>query len=637
MQAFAELLERLLHCPQRTGKLALLRDYLRQTPDPDRGWALAALIGTLDFPHAKPGLVRTLLAERTDPVLFAWSYDYVGDLAETAALLWPEPAERSAPPRLSEVVDRLASTPKTKLPALLADLLNGLDATGRWALLKLVTGGLRVGVSAGVVREALAGLGEVDPARVEELWHAQAPPYEALFAWLEGKGPEPADGAELAFRPFMLAHPLEEPDLAAIAAEPEAWAVEWKWDGIRVQLAAAPSGVRLYSRGGEEIGASFPELVETARTYRLHAVLDGELVVLRGPDVGTFNDLQQRLNRKEPSARMLAEYPAGLLLYDLLAEGGMDLRPLPFATRRARLEALVSRLACPRLRLSPLLAPAPPDVLDRLRREPPHPAVEGLVLKRRSSPYLAGRVKGHWWKWKRDPFTADLVLLYAQRGHGKRSSFYSDYTFGAWREGSEGAELVPVAKAYSGYTDEELVRLDRWIREHTIERFGPVRAVEPVLVFEIGFEGIQRSTRHKSGIALRFPRVLKIRWDKPAIEADRLETLEALLAPSARRLIAGLGRHRAAARAVSKKKPAGEPAGERTGRPVKKRDLKPGSELRSTWIRSRSRAAAGGRRRSPRPPRARAASVRVRRDRSRGARRSRTRATGRGCPEPCRG
>ncbi len=529
MQAFAELLERLLHCPQRTGKLALLRAYLARTPDPDRGWALAALIGTLDFAHAKPGVVRALLAERTDPVLFGWSYDYVGDLAETAALLWPEPAERPPPPRLSEVVGLLATTAKTRLPALLADLLDRLDTTGRWALLKLVTGGLRVGVSAGLVREALAGLGGVDPARVEELWHAQAPPYEALFAWLEGRGPEPSGGAELAFRPFMLAHPLEEPDRAAIAAAPGDWAVEWKWDGIRVQLAAGASGARLYSRAGEEIGASFPELLETARLCRLHAVLDGELVVMRDEEIGSFNDLQQRLNRKEPSARVLADYPVGVLLYDLLAEEGEDLRPLPFVERRARLESLVTRLPSPRLRLSSLLAPSAPEALDRLRQEPPHPAIEGLVFKRKTSPYLAGRVKGHWWKWKRDPFTADLVLLYAQRGHGKRSSFYSDYTFGAWREGPGGVELVPVAKAYSGYTDEELVRLDRWIREHTVDRFGPVRAVEPALVFEIGFEGIQRSTRHKSGIALRFPRVLRIRWDKRAAEADRLATLEALL------------------------------------------------------------------------------------------------------------
>jgi DNA ligase-1 len=538
MQAFAELLERLLHSPQRTSKLSILRDYLAHTPDPDRGWALAALIGTLEFAHAKPGIVRSLLAERTDPVLFAWSYDYVGDLAETAALLWPEPARRLSAPRLSEVVDRLASTPRARLPALLADLLDRLDATGRWALLKLATGRLRVGVSAGLVREALAGLGGVEAARVEECWHGQAPPYEVLFAWLEGRGPEPSGGSDLAFRPFMLAHPLEEADLPGIAAAPDDWCVEWKWDGIRIQLASCPADTRLYSRSGEEIGASFPELLETARHLGLHAVIDGELLAMRGGEIGSFDDLQRRLNRKEPSARTRVEFPVGLVLYDLLAEAGQDLRPLPFATRRTRLEALVERFASPRLRLSPLLPQGSPEALDRLRREPPHPAIEGLVLKRKTSPYLAGRVKGHWWKWKRDPFTADLVLLYAQRGHGKRSSFYSDYTFGAWRDGPEGAELVPVAKAYSGYTDEELVRLDRWIRERTVDRFGPVRAVEPVLVFEIAFEGIRRSTRHKSGIALRFPRVLRIRWDKPAVEADRLAALEALLETRGRAAIA---------------------------------------------------------------------------------------------------
>ncbi|MCS6877798.1 MAG: cisplatin damage response ATP-dependent DNA ligase [Geminicoccaceae bacterium] len=536
MQAFAELLERLLHAPQRTAKLALLCDYLRRTPDPDRGWALAALLGTLELPHAKPALVRALSAERSDPVLFAWSYDYVGDLAETAALLWPEPASdaRAAPPRLSEAIAALAAAPKSRLPALLADLLDRLDATGRWALLKLLTGGLRVGVSVGLVREALARLGGVDPVRVEEHWHAQAPPYEALFAWLEGRAPEPAGRDALAFRPFMLAHPLDEADLPAIADTLADWAVEWKWDGIRVQLVAGPSGARLYSRSGEEIGASFPELLETARGLDPGTVLDGELVVMRGEEIGGFDELQQRLNRKRPSARILARCPVGLVLYDLLFESGEDLRPLPFAARRRRLESLLARCPSPRLRLSPLLSAHSLEELGRLRRAPPHPAIEGLVLKHKASPYRAGRVKGSWWKWKRDPFSADLVLLYAQRGHGKRSSFYSDYTFGAWREGPSGPELVPVAKAYSGYTDEELVRLDRWIRAHTIARFGPVRAVEPVLVFEIGFEGIRRSSRHKSGIALRFPRVLRIRWDKPAAEAERLAVLEALLETRAR-------------------------------------------------------------------------------------------------------
>lgn len=529
MHAFAQLLERLVHSPQRTAKRALLSAYLRSTPDPDRGWALAALLGTLRLPHAKPALVRALAVTRTDPVLFAWSYDYVGDLAETVALLWPEGERRASPPPLAEVVDRLTRTPKAELPAVLGELLDRLDATGRWALLKLLTGAPRVGVSVGLVREVLAELGAVDPVRIEELWHAQAPPYEALFAWLEGKGPQPGTEEALAFRPFMLAHPLEPEDHPAIADTLDAWAVEWKWDGIRAQLAISPKGVRLYARSGEEITAGFPDLVQTVHALNLRAVLDGELVVVRAGTIGSFNDLQQRLNRKQISPRLLADYPVGLLVYDLLAEDEVDLRPLPFVERRARLDALLARFSCPRLLPSPLLSAHSLAELEALRRAPPHPAIEGLVLKHKASPYRAGRIKGLWWKWKRDPFTADLVLLYAQRGHGKRSSFYSDYTFGAWREGPQGLELVPVAKAYSGYTDEELVRLDRWIRAHTIARFGPVRAVEPVLVFEIGFEGIQRSTRHKSGIALRFPRVLRIRWDKPAAEADRLDALEALL------------------------------------------------------------------------------------------------------------
>lgn len=529
LQHFAELLERLLTSPQRTAKLALLRRYLETMPDPDRGHALAALLGTLDLAHAGPALVRALVAEWTDPVLFAWSYDYVGDLAETAALLWPEPATRGAPPRLALVVEQLATAPRDDLATILAELLDRLDTTGRWALLKLVTGGLRVGVSVGLVRQALAEFGGVEPALVEEVWHAQAPPYGELLAWLDGRGPRPATGEALAFRPFMLAHPLAPADLELFAADPAAWAVEWKWDGIRVQLVATAGGVRLYSRSGEEIGASFPELVEAAREARFEGVLDGELLVLRGDQVGSFNELQQRLNRKEPPARLLRDVPVGLQLYDILAESGEDLRSLPFAARRARLEALVNRCPLPWARLSPLLSPTGIAELDRMRRQPPHPAIEGVMLKRLASPYLAGRPKGHWWKWKREPFRADLVLLYAQRGHGKRSSFYSDYTLGAWRPGPQGPELVPVAKAYSGYTDEELARLDRWIREHTIERFGPVRAVEPALVLEIGFEGIQRSPRHKSGIALRFPRVERIRWDKPAAEADRLATLEALL------------------------------------------------------------------------------------------------------------
>ena len=295
---------------------------------------------------------------------------------------------------------------------------------------------------------------------------------------------------------------------------------------------------RIYSRTGEDVSAAFPDLLEI---LDFEATLDGELLVVREGRVESFNVLQQRLNRKVVTAKMLAEYPAHLRCYDILAEGGDDLRALPFAERRARLEAFVGRLGEPRIDLSPTIPFASWDELASARADPAGAgagldadAIEGCMLKRADSAYLPGRPKGPWWKWKRDPFLVDAVMMYAQRGHGKRSSFYSDYTFGVWREGPGGDELVPVGKAYSGFTDGELQKLDRFVRNHTVQRFGPVREVaygrDKGLVLEVAFEGLQRSTRHKSGVAMRFPRVHRIRWDKPAAEADRIETLERILA-----------------------------------------------------------------------------------------------------------
>ena len=337
------------------------------------------------------------------------------------------------------------------------------------------------------------------------------------------------------FRPLMLAHPLEEADVATL--DPAEWRAEWKWDGIRVQLAAGPGGRRIWSRGGEDISAAFPEIVEA---MDFHAVLDGELLVIRDGEVAPFADLQQRLNRKVVTARLLRDCPAGVRLYDMLFEGEEDLRPLPLDVRRARLEAWLARVRPARMDLSPQLAFASFARLAAIRAGARAAAIEGLMLKRADSPYVAGRVKGLWWKWKRDPLSIDAVLMYAQRGHGRRSSFYSDYTFGLWRpDGQGGEELVPVGKAYSGYTDEELAWLDRWIRHHTVARFGPVREVEKSLVLEVIFDAAQRSSRHKSGVALRFPRIARIRTDKPAAEADRLQTLLALVGSGAGRAAAG--------------------------------------------------------------------------------------------------
>ncbi len=605
MNRFAHLIDRVGYEPRRNGKIRLIADYFRRTPDPERGFALAALTGALSFRHAKPNLIRGLMMERSDPPLFRLSRDYVGDLSETVALMWrpsadapssshaqerhaeearsavskhaPEPSRvlRDAPsallsmtptveraerpsighnnpppeddgPTLSEVVAGLAEAGKSDLPALLASWLDQLDEIGRWALLKLITGELRIGVSARLAKTALASLGSgleppVTPDDVEHVWHGLEPPYESLFAWVEGRGERPTSVNPAPFRPPMLAHPMEDEDFPKL--DPALFRAEWKWDGIRLQAVAGrdPDGRqvrRIYSRTGEDVSGAFPDLVEA---LGFEGALDGELLIVRDGRVESFNVLQQRLNRKAVTPKMLVEYPAHLRVYDALALDGEDLRDRPFEERRRRLEAFVAALGEPRIDLSPQIPFATWDELGAARADPASAgagrdadAIEGCMLKRADSPYLPGRPKGPWWKWKRDPFLVDAVMMYAQRGSGKRSSFYSDYTFGCWRDGENGPELVPVGKAYSGFTDQELLKLDRFVRNHTTQRFGPVREVaygsDRGLVLEVAFEGLQRSGRHKSGVAMRFPRIHRIRWDKPAAEADRLDTLERILA-----------------------------------------------------------------------------------------------------------
>jgi DNA ligase-1 len=607
MNRFAELLDRLAYEPGRNNKLRLLTRYFHEVEDPDRGYALAALTGALSFKHAKPGLIRDLIAARTDPVLFALSYDYVGDLSETVALMWPKSsplppqsggksgvgglsAETAAsvnaalpptpdleselcsprtppramrveggesrehrvgvgtrhlhnnppPPTLTEVVTTLRTLGKTELPKQLTRWLDELDETGRWALLKLVTGAMRIGISARLAKTAAAELGGKDPHEIELMWPGLTPPYLDLFAWLEGRADKPVNLDPAPFRPVMLAHAIEDGDFAHLDAT--AFIAEWKWDGIRVQAVSGRDSrgnvvARLYSRSGEDITKSFPDLLPS---LRLPGAIDGELLVLRDGRVQSFNVLQQRLNRKIVSPKLIKDYPIHLRAYDLLGEGETDLRALPFAERRKRLEAFISQLDDARIDLSPTIPFDSWDALAAARQNPASAgagedaeAVEGVMLKRRDALYLPGRPKGQWWKWKRDPHLIDAVLMYAQRGHGKRSSYYSDYTFGVWTTGEDGEQLVPVGKAYFGFTDEELLQIDRFVRRNTTEKFGPVRHVvhEPDqgLVLEVAFEGLQRSPRHKSGVAMRFPRISRLRWDKPPREADRLETLERML------------------------------------------------------------------------------------------------------------
>ena len=534
MIVFAELLELLTLTPGRLAKIALLRRFFASEPDPDRGWGLAALTGELGFELAKPAVIRLVAERRLDPVLLGWSRDFVGDMAETVSLMWPATAGGHAspsvatPPSLTQVVETLSTTTRASLPDVVEAWLDASETDVRYAILKLITGSLRVGVSARLAKTALAELagGRLQPDDIEEVWHGLAPPYAELFAWVEGRAERPDPGELPIFRPPMLAQPLEPPDMAGL--DPATLRAEWKWDGIRVQLVAARGGQRIFSRGSEEIGAAFPEILEA---MDFHAVLDGELLVMRAGEHGElaiapFADLQQRLNRKQPGGRMLATHPAYVRLYDILFDGDEDVRALPFDARRERLERWFAAHRPARMDLSPLIPFETLDELAELRAGAREASIEGLMLKRRDAPYVPGRPKGLWWKWKRAPLTIDAVMMYAQRGSGRRSSYYSDYTFGLWRECPGGEpELVPVGKAYSGYTDEELLKLDRWIRNNTTARFGPVREVAPGYVLEVAFDGVQRSDRHKSGVALRFPRIARLRPDKPAADADRLDVL----------------------------------------------------------------------------------------------------------------
>jgi len=525
MRAFSQLLDDLTYTRSRNSKLKLIGDYLKSTPDPDRGIALAALTDTLDLPAVKPAQVRTMAEERVDPVLLYMSRDYVGDMAETVSLLWSAlEGERceldDGTLRIADVVARLGTISRSDAPAVLAEMLDRLDAPGRFALIKLATGALRVGISARLAKQALADAFGLDVEQVEEVWHGLNPPYRELFAWGEGRGPQPTAKDVPIFRPFMLAHPLENERVSL-----EEYAAEWKWDGIRVQLVHAGGQTRLYSRTGDDISGSFPEI---SSAFALPAVLDGELLVrgdVQGGAAASFNALQQRLGRKSVSTKVRDRFPAFVRLYDILFDGEEDLRSLPWIDRRARLEAFLPGLDPDRFDLSQLIEADSFEVLQEMRLGVRSEGVEGMMLKRRDSPYVVGRRTGLWYKWKRDPLTADCVLMYAQRGSGKRSSYYSDYTFGCW---TADGDLLPVGKAYFGFTDEELRWLDSYVRSHTVNRFGPVRELDRSLVFEVAFDSIHKSTRHKSGLAMRFPRISRIRTDKPAHEADRIEALMAM-------------------------------------------------------------------------------------------------------------
>jgi len=546
MKAFADLYRELDASTSSLAKQAALQRYLRAAPPRDAAWAVYFLAGGKPRQLAPTRLLReqARLAAGLPEWLFDESYEAVGDLAETIALLLPAPQTVLELP-LADWMEQHLLALRGQAPEALARVLQEhwrmLAAAQRLVYFKLITGAFRVGVSKLQVTQALAAVSGVDAKLIAQrlmgYTHIGARPtaadYAALIAADEGAGGSGMRGGQP--YPFFLAHPFNLPleQFDAVLGPADGWLVEWKWDGIRAQLVKREGHVSVWTRGEELVSDRYPELQAMGEGLPDGTVLDGEILVWRDGRAQPFAELQQRIGRKTLSAKLLRELPVVLCVYDLLEEEGADLRALPQHARRARLEQLIAAHAHPQLELSPLLRGADWAELARQREQARALGVEGMMLKRLDAQYGVGRTKdvGVWWKWKIDPLSVDAVLIYAQRGHGRRASLYSDYTFAVWNgpQDDPARQLVPFAKAYSGLTDAEMRAVDAVIRKTTVETFGPVRSVTPTMVFELGFEGIAASKRHKSGIAVRFPRMLRRREDKPVEEADTLATLQALL------------------------------------------------------------------------------------------------------------
>ncbi len=527
MKRFARLFAALDGTTATNAKVAALAEYFRAAPEPDRLWTIALLSGRRPRRSVTATELREwAAAEAGLPLwLFEESYPVVGDLAETIALVLPEPSDASDR-SLSDWIDRiraLSGRPAGERRAAIGDAWRSLPQDERFLFNKLITGGFRMGVSQKLMTRALSRATGVDEAelahRLMGSWSPDTVTYDGL---IHANDPE----ADLSRPyPFYLAYPLEA--APGTLGDPADWFAEWKWDGIRGQLVLRGGTLHLWSRGEELITDRFPEFARAQDWLGDGTVIDGEVLAWSGEVPLPFAELQKRIGRKTVPKKLLIEAPALMLAYDLLEENGQDLRPLPLAERRNRLAALTATLPPDMpLRLSPEVAFADwPDLATR-RDTAGDARAEGLMLKRRASAYGVGRRRGDWWKWKIDPMTVDAVMVYAQAGHGRRATLYTDFTFAV----RNGDDFVPFTKAYSGLTDDEFAEITRWVRANTLERFGPVRRVPPELVFEIAFEGIQSSPRHKSGIALRFPRMVRWRRDKPVSEIDTLDGLRALLA-----------------------------------------------------------------------------------------------------------
>ncbi len=539
MREFARLYAELDETTATNRKLEALQQYFSTAAPENAAWAVYFLAGGKPRQAVPTKLLRQYAIEYAvlDEWLFDESYNAVGDLAETIAHILPPPEKRSdvgLAVWMEERIGPLRGADPGTIREALFSYWNELDWRERFLFCKLIGGGFRVGVSKLLVTRALANIAAVDSKLIAQRlmgWtdgsvRPTAPRFLQLIAAQSDEEHKLRGGQPY---PFFLAHQLQG-DPAALGELAE-WQVEWKYDGIRAQLVRRGGQNYLWSRGEDLISERFPELCNARLPEG--TVLDGEVLVWDHlHDVpAPFAELQRRIGRKTLSAKLLAELPAVLVCYDLLELDGVDLRALPQMERRALLETQVARLDQPQIRISPLVHADSWEALAELRAESRARGVEGMMVKAKSAQYGVGRTKdvGTWWKWKIDPYTVDAVLIYAQAGHGRRASLYTDYTFAVW-DGEDGERrLVPFAKAYSGLTDAEIAQVDNAIRKTTIEKFGPVRSVKPTMVFEIGFEGIALSSRHKAGIAVRFPRILRRRDDKPVEDADTLDTLKGLL------------------------------------------------------------------------------------------------------------
>ncbi len=513
MKKLSSLLHNLILTPSRNNKINLLKDYFSKL-DINKAYALSILSDQLSFQFVKASKLRELVYNKVDKNLFDFSYDYVGDLAETISLIWPK-TDNKKTLNLSSLIEKIQKLKKDEINTEFSKILDQLTNNERWTLIKICTGGLRIGVSERLVKTAIAEQYNKSLLEIEEIWHGLKFPYTNLFNWLKDEAPKPKINFKDLFHPMMLANPFDEKkDFTNLNYKD--FQAEYKWDGIRIQLIVSSSGVSLYSRKGEDISKAFPDIIENMKG---EAVIDGELLVGENFIPSTFNDLQQRLNRKKASIELLKKYPVFIRAYDILFFEGKDLRKLSLIERRKYLEKYYNLHKRNNIDLSPVLKFSSWKDLEKFKNSTKDDFNEGVMIKQKNSKYLPGRKKGLWYKWKKNPKYIDAILMYAQRGHGKRSSFYSDYTFGIWKQD----ELVPIGKAYSGYTDKELIKLDKFIRNSTINKFGPVREVKKEIILEVAFDNVFPSKRHKSGVAMRFPRIHRIRWDKPISEVITIE------------------------------------------------------------------------------------------------------------------